>query len=388
MNINQRNNINLEQTLLKGYDLEMVQNLSLLEGLSFAQYVEQYCSENPSLKIKGGLKSMDFDFSNIIKEETLYSHLAFQIETSFEEGEKQEALEIAASLDKNGFYSGKESLVLKKVQTLDPSGIAAKNVRETLLLQLENQGMKGSFAYRIIESFYKLFLFGDLLKLAKGLKTSKAEIKNSIDTIKKLNPYPGRSFALVNYHIIKAEMLLEYNDKWSLTFVKDFYPTIELIKKGNQKQIMDAKRFIYQLNQRKKRLEWIVSKIVKVQGDYLLGKGELKPLYREEVEKNLNISKSTLSRLLSEKYINTPIGVLPLSHFFSRKGIDSSKDISIEKAKKILCEIIENENKKAPHADAALCKLLLTRGINCSRRSVAKYRKALCIAGAYHRTLK
>ena len=203
--------------------------------------------------------------------------------------------------------------------------------------------------------------------------------------IKGLNPYPGRGFGRVNQQTIKAEMILEYKDSWHLTFVKDYYPSIELVKNSNEKEMSNAKRFIYQLNQRKKRLEWIVSKIVKRQEKYLLGESDLNSLYREDVLNSLDISESTLSRILSQKYIKTPAGVFALAHFFTRKGANVSLDSSIEKAKKILYEIIEKENRKTPYADQILCDLLLNKGVVCSRRSVAKYRKALSIPGAYHR---
>ena len=389
MKINQNMFTRVEQNLLQGFDLQMVQNVHALPGVFFSDFITEYCNDHRGLKVAFDFSAtIEIDLGELKKDETLYDHLAFQIEISFNEDEKEEALAIAASLDHNGFYEGEVTPVLKKMWQLDPIGIAASSVQETLLIQLLDLDGENQLAEKILRFGYKYFLVKDIKRLSQINSVSIEEVENAFIVIKGLDPFPGRRFEQLRVRHVVPEMILSFDGKWDLKFVKEFYPSVQLLKNGSAKEMMNARRFIYQLHQRKNRLEWIVSKIVKRQEAFLLGRGEKGVLSRKEVLKELDISESTLSRILSEKYIDTPIGLFPLGYFFSRPTATISVDQTVEKAKEILKEIIDRENKKTPYPDEILKDLLLSRGVICSRRSVAKYRKGLNISGAYHRACR
>jgi len=387
--MSQKTGMNVEQNLLQGFDLHMVQQVHTLPGFLFSEFVLEYSRLHRGLKAraftlsKGGGDQLDY-----VKKESLYEHLAFQIQVSFDASEKKEALEIAASLDKNGFYDGTITPVVEKMWHLDPVGIATASVQKSLFVQLKNLKQEHLLAANILEHGYRYFLHKDLKKIAHIEKVSIDEVEKAFSVIKTLNPFPGRVFQESYVHYITPEMILSFDKKWKLEFVKECYPTVRIVHKGSPKEIADAKRFIHQLHQRKNRLEWIVSIIVKEQGSFLLGEGEKKNLTRKRILEGLNISESTLSRILSEKYIQTPMGLFPLGYFFSRPTATPFVDQSVENAKKILKKLIDQEDKKAPYPDEILKTLLRHQGIICSRRTIAKYRKGLNISGAYHRTCK
>ncbi len=387
--MNQNMFTRVEQNLLQGFDLQMMQNVHALPGVFFSDFILEYCNDHRGLKVfRDYCAPIEIDLGELKKHETLYDHLAFQIEISFEDNEKEEALIIAASLDHNGFYEGEVTAVLKKMWQLDPLGIAATSVQETLLIQVIDLEGEHHLAEKILRFGYKYFLVKDFKRLSQMHGVSIQEIENAFGVIKGLDPFPGRRFEQVRVRHVVPEMVLSFDRKWNLQFVKEFYPSVQLVPNCSAKEMVNAKRFIYQLHQRKNRLEWIVSKIVKAQEAFLLGRGEKRLLSRKEILQDLDISESTFSRILSEKYMDTPIGLFPLGYFFTRPTLTISLDQTVEKAKEILQEIIDRENKKNPYPDEILKELLLSRGVICSRRSVAKYRKKLNISGAYHRACR
>jgi RNA polymerase sigma-54 factor len=389
MKMKQKMAARLEQTMVQGFDMQMIQRIQCLPGPQFADFVEEFCLENKAVRLMHNYsKPIVVDFSTIYKEESLFEHLVYQIEISFNQEEKEEAVSIAGDLDKDGFYSGEITPVVKKMWKLDPVGVATLSPKEALLIQLQELGKENSLAYLILSRAYKHFLLKDFGKIARQFLVSLEEVYLAIEQIKVLHPFPGRGFGSFQENYVTAEMQLTFDGKWHLCFVKEFYPTCKIVKNSSGKARQDAKKFMYQLHKRKERLEYIVAVIVKKQGAYLLGEKDLLPLLRKDLLKRLDISESTLSRILSEKYIETPIGIFSLGHFFTKSSGSIAEDGSVKKAKRILKELIEAENKKKPYADELLRKLLLTKGIVCSRRSIAKYRKALSIPGVYHRALR
>lgn len=384
MKINHKVTQNLSQQLLQGYDLQMVQNVHLFPGPLFAEFVEEYCRETPSLRLKNGNQlSYEVDDSLVVKEDSLFEHLSFQIETGFLLEEKEEAYKVASSLDRNGFYQGEETPVVRKMWELDPLGIATKSPREAMLAQLKEQSKEKTLAYHILDIHYNIFLKNSISTLYKKLPNSIEDISAALNTIKTLIPFPGAAFAAHTPQYIKPEIKITFDKKWKMEFVKEFYPSCEIV--NGKEGLSRAKKFIYQLNQRKNRLEWIVSKIVKKQHHFLLGKGEKEPFYRSDLLAGIDISESMLSRILSEKYIETPRGIFPLGYFFTRKQNGICEENSVEKAKQILLKLIDMEDKKSPHPDQRLVDLLRKEGVHCSRRSVAKYRKSLNIPAVYRR---
>jgi RNA polymerase sigma-54 factor len=384
MKMNQKVAIKLQNQMLQGFDLQMVQSIYELPGYLLSDFVSEYCHNHPALELMfRDNKSLDIDYSWVEEKQSLYEHLAFQIKTGFFLREKEEALNIAASLDRKGFYEGEVTPVLEKIWFLDPIGVGARNPCEALKIQLIDKKRENSLAYKILDESYQYFLKRNISMICKKHKSSKEEAGQAIEEIKTLIPFPGIGFDDQISKHVTAEMILTFDKKWILSFVKEHYPPCRLITTAKGRDKIDALRFIHLLNKRKSRLEWLVAQIVKKQSRFLSGKGELTEFHRSEIEGELGVSQSTLSRILSEKFIETPMGVFSLGYFFSHKSKNP-----VNKAKIILTKLIESENKFKPLTDEELKDSLIVEGIKCSRRSVAKYRQALMIPGAYDRCLK
>lgn len=386
MKINQNVSLSLQNQMLQGFDFNMVQSVTALGGPALSDFIKEYAECHSGLELSfRNASSHDIDFSRIEEKLSLYDHLSFQIETGFLLEEKQEAYQIIGNLDANGFYDGKITPVLEKIWYLDPVGIGTRCAKEAMLIQLIDSGKKETLSYRILKKGYRDFLRKDNGALAKSFKVSKEKIIEAIKVIKTLTPFPARGF---EHHIpqyAQAEMTLTFDKEWKLEFNKEFYPQCHMKAGLVGKKKVEAQRFIALLNMRKKRLEYVAAQVVKKQHRFLKGEGELKVVCRDKLLQALDISQSTLSRLLSEKFVQTPVGIYPLGFFFTMKSKVSSP---AKKAKEILKELIDQENKKKPYSDEELKSELQKEGIALSRRSVAKYRKALLIPGAYNRARK
>ena len=384
MKINRNISYGLDNILLQGYDLSMLQQVVVLSGRDLDEYIRDYAMDNPALRVIVKDEGLYGGVIEVEQEKSLYSYLVEQIEVMFSEDEKQEARDIAGNLDGNGFYDGEKTEVVRRMQYLDPVGIVSSDAREAMMVQLREKGMERTLAFEVLEKYYVDFLNRNFDKIGKKMGESREVIEGVVEEIVLLNPFPGRGYGESCRQYIIPEMRIEYEDRWHLIFERDFYPRVELVKRGTAKQVSDAMRFIFQLNRRKERLEKIVSEIVKVHHDFLLEGKSMGVLTRKSMLGSLDISESMFSRILTDKHIMTPMGVYSLAHFFSVEDSGGGR-IAVEKAKKILEEIISGEDVKKPYTDSVLQEKLEQRGVSCSRRRVAKYRKMMMIPGAYHR---
>lgn len=303
--------------------------------------------------------------------------------------------------------------ILKLIQGFDPAGIAARNLQECLLLQLERlddgQDVDVIVGKRIIQECYEEFTKKHYSKIQKKLDLDDEDyIKDAIELIVRLNPKPGGELntgMVKNQYVIPDFILTNNNGKLELALNSRNAPELRISRSYTEmfkaydksdkkdkklkeavsfvKQKLDAaKWFIDAIKQRQHTLLRTMRAIVDFQYDYFLEGDEtkLKPMILKDIAQMINMDISTVSRVASSKTIQTDFGVFPLKYFFS-EGIstDSGEEVSSREVKQIIKELIEAEDKKKPLSDDKLEDLLNAKGYNIARRTVAKYREQLNI---------
>lgn len=298
--------------------------------------------------------------------------------------------------------------VLSKIQEFDPPGIAARNLRECLLLQLKRveQNPNSKLAYRIIDECFAEFTKKHYLKIIKKLDLEDEEdLKPAIEIITKLNPKPGgTSSGLVKTQYIIPDFILTSRDgkidialnsrnapelRVSPAYSEMFKAYAKSDKKDKKlketvtfvKQKLDSARwFIDAIRQRQQTLLKTMNAIVEYQYDYFLSGDEskLRPMILKDISEKIGMDISTVSRVANSKAVQTEFGTFMLKYFFS-EGIstDSGDDVSSREVKNELRNFIDKEDKKKPLSDDKLEKLLKEKGYNIARRTVAKYREQL-----------
>jgi len=301
--------------------------------------------------------------------------------------------------------------ILRKIQAFEPPGIAARNLQECLLLQLERKADHSpevDLGVMIIEDCFADFTKKHYDKIIKKLNIEDEEtLKTSINLITKLNPKPGGSsggmvkiqylipdFLLTNDNG-KLELTLNSRNAPELKISRSYSEMMDTYDKSNKKdkklretasfvkQKLDAaKWFIDAIKQRQQTLLNTMRSIVNFQYDFFItgDEGKLRPMILKDIANDIKMDISTVSRVANSKSIQTEFGIYPLKFFFS-EGIatDSGDDVSSREVKQQLKGLIDAEDKKKPLSDDKLEKLLKQKGYNIARRTVAKYREQLNI---------
>jgi len=303
--------------------------------------------------------------------------------------------------------------VLKKVQTLDPPGVGARDLKECLILQLKRKTTKSEIlelALKIMIESFDEFSRKHYQKLIDKYKITEETLKLIIESISKLNPKPGgtlyndsrtnqiipdfiltiddgkvnvtlnrRNAPELHVSLNYKEMLMGYKESSSKNKANN--EAVQFIKQ----KLDSAKWFIEAINQRYQTLFITIKAIIDHQNEYFLTGDEkcLKPMILKNIANKINMDISTVSRVANSKYIDTPYGIKLVKSFFS-EGMKNNdgEDISSIEVKNILEELISTENKKNPLADLAISESLKDKGYIVARRTVAKYREQLGLSVA------
>ncbi len=301
--------------------------------------------------------------------------------------------------------------IIKIIQNFDPPGIAARDLRECLLLQLERKEKTEDvlLAVVILKRFFDAFTKKHYSKIIQRLNITEEQLKNAIDEIIKLNPKPGNTLsesAKVNQHIVPDFIILHEDGKLILQLNGRNAPELHISRtyknmlqaysdqKGkNNKQMKDAMTFVKQkidsakwfidaIKQRQNTLLSTMKTIMEYQYEYFQTGDEtkLRPMILKDIAEKVHLDISTISRVVNSKYVQTPFGTFKLKSFFSEGMVtQSGEEVSTREIKKILLNIIEKENKRKPYTDEKLAIFLKDNGYNIARRTIAKYREQLNI---------
>lgn len=311
-----------------------------------------------------------------------------------------------------GIYTDEKTVerILQIVQELEPAGVGARDLQECLLLQLKRKTPTDSIemAIDIIENQFDAFTKKHYDKLLQKYGVSQEQLRKAIDEIERLNPKPGGSYAgsskMIEHivpdftiRIVDGELELSLNGRNApqLHVSKDYQEMMQTYKDSRDKsnaqkdavqfikqKLDSAKWFIDAIKQRQETLFVTMNAIMEYQKEYFLEGDEtkLKPMILKDIADMIGLDISTVSRVANSKYVETPYGTKLLKDFFSESmKNDQGEDVSTIEIKKILQNVIEDEDKQKPYPDDKLAEILKEKGYPIARRTIAKYREQLDI---------
>ncbi|MCJ7641198.1 MAG: RNA polymerase factor sigma-54 [Desulfobacterales bacterium] len=377
-------------------------------------YLENY-NHAPSYRQTDGDGEERPSFENFLaKKTTLADHLHWQLQLSrFTEDEQRVGVWIIGNLEEDGYLKmsvediGSETQlpldrvegVLRRIQQFDPLGVAARDLRECLLIQLEQLSPRDSIAEKIVSEHLSLLKNRNYAVIAKRLGVSTERVNRAAYLISKLEPKPGRAFGgeiaqeiIPDVYIYKVEgdYVVHLNDDGIPRLeVNSFYRNIltegrsgfEGDRKYIQEKMRSALWLIRSIHQRQETIYKVAKSIVNFQRDFLdKGIRFLKPLVLRDVAQDIQMHESTISRVTHNKYAHTPQGIYELKFFFNT-GITSTQgeNLASESVKNLLREIIAKEDPRKPYSDEKLVEILKGMNIHIARRTISKYREMMKI---------
>jgi RNA polymerase sigma-54 factor len=329
--------------------------------------------------------------------------------------EKEEAigLYIIGNLNENGYLAlpledicrvtegtlEEAEALLKRIHFFDPVGVAARDLRECLLAQLENLGLGNSLAARIVSDYIGHLESKRYEKLAKELGVTIDEIADAAHVIASLEPKPSRGFEQEEVRVVLPDVFVEkVGDEYVIYLNDDGVPRLrisslyrrmvgqegaaeEQARQYLQEKVRAATWLIKSIQQRQQTLYRVTQSIFKFQQEFLdHGKSHLKPMVLRDVAEDIRMHESTVSRATANKYVHTPQGLFELKYFFqSGLKTDNGEDVASESVKEKIRHIIAAEDARKPYSDQHIAALLSNDSIDIARRTVAKYREAMGI---------
>jgi len=326
-----------------------------------------------------------------------------------ETGEGFEAAEMPpAQLVEQGYSSEEVIDALEQVRSFEPPGVACWTLQESLLLQLDQRGeSEDSLARAVIAEHWELFKHRKFDAVAKALGIPLADLEPVVETVRTLETRPGREFNTDRTHYVEPDVhIVKVSEEYVVQLNDDGLPRLRVSrayrkmmremsregKEGDAKQyIKDKMRsamwLIKSLDQRQRTIYKVAESIVKQQRAFFdHGIEHLRPMVLRDVAEDIEMHESTVSRVVSNKYMHTPRGLFPMKFFF-HSGIDREYggDISSLTVKRKIETLIQDEDSKKPHSDSELMRILNREGIHIARRTVAKYRDELGIPSSTER---
>ena len=295
--------------------------------------------------------------------------------------------------------------VLKIIQTFDPVGIGARDLKECLLIQLEAKGLGASLAARIVRDHFEEFKQKKYLDLSKALKAPLKDIQEQAQVIGSLNPKPGLDILADEPKYVIPDLVVDrvadryivsLNDRnvprlrISQSYRDELQQNVELNSEAKdfiQSRLKNAKWLIQTIEQRRRTMIKVMEAIVEEQHEFFeKGVVALRPLTLQQVASKINMHESTVSRVTTNKYVQTPRGVYELKFFFSSSlSTEDGEEVSAKSAKLKIKTIIGAEDTRRPLSDQKIADILKKDGLIIARRTVAKYREQLGILPARHR---
>jgi len=328
-------------------------------------------------------------------------------DTDLSEAEKEIAEEIIWNTNERGYLDTELILIADRmdmdeeelepilhiVQRLNPIGFASRNLKECLMIQIEDE--PESMAYRIIQSYFDDFMHKRYDKIKTKLKCTKQELHDVIEKIGQLNPRPGEGY-LDRFQIVIPDLIVkEDGEDWIITTNDGGFPELRIskeyeiavennnydkkAKKFIKEKLDSANWFIEAVKQRRVTMINVMRSIIGFQPEWFGGNMDfLRPLKLQNIAEQIKMDISTISRSTRGKFVDTPYGIFELKHFFTDSiELDNGEIAGTFVIKRALEKIISDENKQKPFSDDILVKKLVEKGYNLARRTVAKYRDQL-----------
>ncbi len=350
--------------------------------------------------------------------EGLYEHLEWQKNlTPFSENDLAIATAIIEAIDEHGYLTqscedileamgdpetelDEVEAVLKRIQHFDPVGVAARDLRECLIIQLaqfSDDSPNIANAKMLINEYLDLIAGRDFRLLMRKTKLKEDELRDAIALIQTLNPRPGLAItASRDEYVIPDVTVTKQKGRWVVELNPDSTPKINVNQHyasmaRSAKSLADsqfirghlqeAKWFIKSLESRNDTLLKVTNCIVDFQqGFFEFGEEAMKPMVLNDIAEAVEMHESTISRVTTQKYMHTPRGIFELKYFFSSHvGTDDGGECSSTAIRAFIKKLVAAENPQKPLSDSKMAQLLAEQGINVARRTIAKYREALLI---------
>ena len=405
------------------------------DNIDISEYVKEGDDDIADYKMRDDNYGSDDDDKKTIPfkmETSFYETLLDQLGLlKLDEKEQKIAEQIVGSIDEDGYLRRETTAIvddlafrqnvmtteeeveslIKRIQHFDPPGVAARDLQECLLLQLnrlQDEGKNVNIAIKAISKYFDEFTKKHYEKIQRGLDLNDEQLKEVMQQIIRLNPKPGgnvgeinkaESYVVPDFFILnnggKLELTLNSRNAPELRISEGYRDMLKEYDRGTKKdkrqkeavlfikqKIDSAKWFIDAIKQRQHTLLDTMTAIMNHQHDFFLTGDQttLRPMILKDIAEKTGLDISTVSRVANSKFVQTEFGTYRLKFFFSESlSTESGEEVSTREVKKILSDLIEAENKKKPLSDEHLTEMLQQKGYNIARRTVAKYREQLNI---------
>ena len=393
------------------------QNVDFSEESEMGEWSEHFESHITGIRNEGG--AAEFEDRNS-RPTTLKDHLLWQMcMTPFSDTDRKIAISLIDAIDEDGYVkSPVEEIVatlagenveveideveatLHQIQNFDPVGVAARDLRECLMLQLrqfDHDLDHVAHACALIDRHFDLLTSRAMTQIKRLMKLDDASLSKAIKLIQSLHPRPGNSVAPAQPDYVVPDIIVKkIQGEWRAEINGEAFPHIRInrayqallgqnngsaAKKYIQNNLQEARWFIKSINQRNETLLRVARTIIERQQEFFEhGEQSMKPMVLHDVADALDLHESTISRATTQKYMLTPRGVFELKFFFSSHvGTSDGGTCSSTVIRNMIKHLVESEPSAKPISDSYISKLLAKQGINVARRTIAKYRENMNI---------
>ncbi|MFZ5765194.1 MAG: RNA polymerase factor sigma-54 [Thermodesulfobacteriota bacterium] len=402
-------------------EVNLTENPSTLGEIDWSDYFNEYESAGAYSPRESPGEEQPSRFDILTQKPDLHSHLSWQLNLSdISDEEKEVGMFVLGNLDRDGFLKvSNEEIVegtgcdlamaqkmVAMIQEMDPSGVGARDVKESLLLQLKRLNLDDSLPARIVRDHLHFLETKNYSAISKATKHSIQDVINAVKIIVGLDPHPGRVYSDEEPHYILPDVFIQKIDDEYVIILNDeglprlkissYYKEILKQKKGVQdptkdyiqEKLKSAAWLIKSIQQRQRTIYKVVESILKFQYDFFeKGVAYLKPLVLRDVAEDIEMHESTISRVTTNKYVHTPQGIFELKYFFtsSIERKDGGDALSSESIRERIRQIIAAEKPDHPLSDKDISDIFQKEGIQLARRTVAKYREQLGILSSKFR---
>lgn len=362
----------------------------------------------------------EFPGHGAVEEKSLYGHLLEQLSYLKLSAEDIEIGEfIIGNIDDAGYLTcsveeqaellkapvERVERILMKIQRFDPPGVGARDLKESLLIQLRDRAVDNNLAYRIVEEHLETMDRKSLQQIAKAMGVPLERVQEAMEIIKTLSPSPAYGRFTRGAAAVMPDLIVEkIGDDWVISHNDRNIPQLrvnsgykQLLKRGStapketksyvREKLEQARWLLNAINQRRTTMVRVMKAILEEQMEYFEKGGDhLKPLTMEAIADKVGMNVATISRVSNDKYVQTPHGVVEIKYFFN-SGVpkENGEQLTKRNVKGQIEHIIQNEDTAKPLSDQEIFRLLRERDISIARRTVTKYREELGIQAARFR---
>ena len=386
---------------------------------------DDYIDANPQTGMSSGVQNdeqSNYLEATLTRRPTLAEHLAWQLQLSvFTEAEREAARWIIGNLDDDGYLQATTEDVARQsgvaledvesalllVQKLDPTGVAARDLRECLLLQLDLIDDVRPLVLRIVRDHFDLLTKRDFRGLTRSLGVGIEDVAEATKLIANLEPRPGRAFSGDDPIYITPDIYVyKVGEEFHILLNEDGLPKLKVnrvykdVVAKDEHSSKDAKEYVHDklrsaiwlirsIHQRQRTIYRVMESIIRYQREFFeKGINYLRPLNLRDVADDIEMHESTVSRVTTNKYVHTPQGIFELKYFFNSSiGSVSTNGTAVacESVKEKIRKIIQNEDTRRPLSDQRIAEMLKSANIDIARRTVTKYREAMNVLSSTKR---